>query len=119
MWSRKKLEQISPKLWKGRGYDRTAPKTLQFDEARPFNSEELKRRLEQHGIQPAEAAGEAHFRLGGGKRGQQVFRAAVETRMEQEKLPLTLGSVREAVFQVSPVMNQLSFIKDYTPAQWV
>ncbi len=32
---------------------------------------------------------------------------------------MTLDSVREAVFQVSPVTKLLSFTNGYTPAQWV
>ena len=80
---------------------------LQFDEARPFNSEEVKRLLEQHGIQPVVAPREARFRLGVVERRHQVFRAAVETYMGFKKLPLTLESVGEAVFQVRPVTNQL------------
>ncbi len=46
-----------------------------------------------------------------------AIRAAMETYSKQEILPMTLVSVREAVFQVSPVMNQLSFTKGFTPAQ--
>ncbi len=73
--------------------------------------------MEQRGIQPVVAPGEAHFRLGVVERRRQAFRAVEETYIEQEKLPLTLESVREAVIQVSPVMDQLSFTKGYTPAQ--
>ncbi len=66
-----------------------APHMLQFDEVRPFNSEEQKWFFEQRGVQPIVAPGEAHFRLGVVEKGHQVFRAAVETYVEQEKLPLT------------------------------
>ena len=98
MLSRRKLEQNSSKRWRRHGYDlMVRPRLLQFDEARPFNSEELKRFLEQR-IQPVVAPGEAHFKLGDVERRHQVFRAAVETHIQQEKLPLTLESVVEAVF---------------------
>ncbi len=95
------------------------PERLPLDEARPLKSEEQKRVLEQCGVQPVVAPGEACFRFGVVERCHHVFRAAVATYVEQEKLPLTLESVREAVFQVSPAMSQLSSTNGYTPAQWV
>ena len=95
------------------------PKLLQFDEARCFCGDEVKTYLEQNNVQVDVAPGEAHSRLGIVERRHLVLRTAIETYMADEQLSRTLSSVREAVMHVTPAMNQLSFVKGYTPSQWV
>jgi hypothetical protein len=92
---------------------------FQYDEARPFCSEEVRLYFERRGIMLQVVPVEAHTRLGIVKRRHMVLRTAVENYMEDSNLEKTWDAVREAVNLVAPVMNTLSFSRGYTPTQWV
>ena len=79
----------------------------------------MKTFLEQKGVQPQVAPGEAHTRLGIVERRHMVLRTAVENYLDNAAVEKTIDTVREAVNHVAPVMNNLSFTRGYTPSQWV
>ena len=92
---------------------------LQLDEAKCFCGEEVKIYLEQKGVQPQAAPGEAHARLGIVERRHMVLRTAIENYLDNSGVEETIDAVREAVNHVAPAMNNLSFTRGYTPTQWV
>ena len=47
------------------------------------------------------------------------MRETIDKYMASENLPHTIDGVREAVNNVAHVMNTMSFVRGFTPAQWV
>ena len=73
----------------------------------------------QNGIDLWMAPGEAHWKLGVVERRHPVLHRAIELYLQDTHLPPARASIIQAVENIIPAMNTLSFTKGYTPSQWV
>ncbi|CAE7220782.1 spa [Symbiodinium microadriaticum] len=94
------------------------PKFLRVDEAKGWNSQFVREWCADHNVTIEVAPAEAHSWLGACERRHQVVRRALELYMD-EKGERTVKTLAEAAIYVPGQVNNLSFVKGFTPHQWV
>ncbi|CAE7354048.1 GIP [Symbiodinium microadriaticum] len=94
------------------------PKMLRIDEAKGWSSKALREWTSMNNITLEIAPAECHNWLGAVERKHQVVRRALEIYMD-EKGGRTLSHLKEALVYVPGQINNLSFVRGFTPNQWV
>ncbi|CAE7647792.1 GIP [Symbiodinium sp. CCMP2592] len=94
------------------------PKMLRIDEAKGWSSKALREWSSTNNITLEIAPAECHNWLGAVERKHQVVRRALEIYMD-EKGGRTLSHLKEALVYVPGQINNLSFVRGFTPNQWV
>ncbi|CAE7676733.1 unnamed protein product [Symbiodinium sp. CCMP2592] len=94
------------------------PKMLRIDEAKGWSSLALREWSPLHNVTLEIAPAECHNWLGAVERKHQVVRRALEIYMD-EKGGRTLSHLKEALVYVPGQINNLSFVRGFTPNQWV
>ena len=93
------------------------PKYL-IDEAKGWSSQFVREWCADHNATIEVAPAEAHSWLGACERRHQVVRRALELYMD-EKGERTVKTLAEAAIYIPSQVNNLSFVKGFTPHQWV
>ena len=94
------------------------PKMLRVDEAKAWSSEALRQWTSEHGISLEVAPAESHHWLGAVERKHQVVRRALELYMDS-KGGRTFANLKEAAVYVPSQVNNMSFVRGFTPNQWL
>lgn len=94
------------------------PRYLRVDSAKGWESRAVRDWCSDHGVILGVAPAESHNWLGVVERRHQVVRRALEIYMEDEG-EANLTNLKEAAIYVPPRINQMSFVKGFTPTQWV
>ena len=94
------------------------PQYLRVDSAKGWESRAVRDWCSDHGVILEVAPAESHNWLGVVERRHQVVRRALEIYMEDEG-EANLTNLKEAAIYVPPRINQMSFVKGFTPTQWV
>lgn len=94
------------------------PRYLRIDEAKGFAAQHVRDWCSEHNITLEIAPAECHNWLGSVERKHQVVRRTLELYMA-EKGKRTRSMLREAVTYCPGQINNLSYTRGYTPAQWV
>ena len=94
------------------------PKYLRVDSAKGWEARAVRDWCADKGIILEVAPAEAHNWLGVVERKHQVVRRSLELYMD-ELGGATLSALREACIYVPPRINQMSFTRGFSPAQWV
>ena len=94
------------------------PKYLRVDSAKGWEAKAVRDWCADKGVILEVAPAEAHNWLGVVERKHQVVRRSLELYMD-EIGGATLPALKEACIYVPPRINQMSFTKGFSPAQWV
>ena len=94
------------------------PKYLRVDEAKGWASQALRDWTSANGITLEVAPAECHNWLGSVERKHQVVRRALELFMDDSG-ERTLSSLKHAAVYVPGQINNMSFVRGFTPNQWV
>ena len=94
------------------------PKYLRVDEAKGWSSQFVREWCADHNVTIEVAPAEAHSWLGACERRHQVVRRALELYMD-EKGERTVKTLAEAAIYIPSQVNNLSFVKGFTPHQWL
>lgn len=94
------------------------PKYLRVDSAKGWEARVVRDWCADKGIILEVAPAEAHNWLGVVERKHQVVRRSLELYMD-ELGEATLPALKEACIYVPPRINQMSFTRGFSPAQWV
>ena len=91
------------------------PKYLRVDEAKGWASQALRDWTSAHGVTLEVAPAECHNWLGSVERHHQIVRRSFELYMDDKGL----SALKEAAVYVPSQINNMVFVKGFTPNQWV
>ena len=94
------------------------PRYLRVDSAKGWESRAVRDWCSDHGVILEVAPAESHNWLGVAERRHQVVRRALEIYMD-DLGEANLSNLKEAAIYVPPRINHMSFVKGFTPTQWV
>ena len=94
------------------------PKYLRVDEAKGWASQALRDWTSDNGIVLEVAPAECHSWLGSVERKHQVVRRAVELFMD-DRGERNVSNLKDALVYIPGQVNNMSFVRGFTPNQWV